>query len=594
MGQALPLPANAQALRNYTETYQYDKVGNFLTFAHAAANGNWTRSYTYDQPNLPPTNNRLTSTAVGAGTEIPYDYDAHGNMTAMPHLSSMAWDFKDQLQATQQRVSSGPVETTYYVYDAGGRRVRKVNETANGTKADERIYLGGFEIYREYAGSGTTTLERQTLHVMDDKRRIALVETTTVDSNASASALPSTTQRYQFDNHLGSACLELDEHAAIISYEEYYPYGSTSYQAGANAAEVSLKRYRFTGKERDEENGFYYHGARYYAPWLGRWTRCDPAGFVDGVNLFAYGAGNPTGMIDPTGTETVASTPKDEAAQSSLINTGDYSSNPSILPISAGPQSSTMVGGSSAKPQPPAGEKLSSSAKTPAPPSGFELWVQSLSQPRAGTIEPISADKQAAERSAYDEAERHANHPNNYDLMVADAMTVSHAINPGGGPNTTGALYGIVALAASGGDVREAARMTEVGNSVGQVSSVFSSIAAVAIGSPQIAAEEETLPSYATRSQQLLDTIHESIRDNQTVSISPAIGPQGEEVDLIAATTKLNESVLLPHERLVDHVRGMHAEIQTMTYASENGYELLSINPSRPFCGTCAFWTLAS
>jgi RHS repeat-associated protein len=591
MGQALPLPANAQALRNYTETYQYDKVGNFLTFAHAAANGNWTRSYTYDQPNLPPTNNRLTSTAVGAGTEIPYDYDAHGNMTAMPHLSSMAWDFKDQLQATQQRVSSGPVETTYYVYDAGGRRVRKVNETANGTKADERIYLGGFEIYREYAGSGTTTLERQTLHVMDDKRRIALVETTTVDSNASASALPSTTQRYQFDNHLGSACLELDEHAAIISYEEYYPYGSTSYQAGANAAEVSLKRYRFTGKERDEENGFYYHGARYYAPWLGRWTRCDPAGFVDGVNLFAYGAGNPTGMIDPTGTETVASTPKDEAAQSSLINTGDYSSNPSILPISAGPQSSTMVGGSSAKPQPPAGEKLSSSAKTPAPPSGFELWVQSLSQPRAGTIEPISADKQAAERSAYDEAERHANHPNNYDLMVADAMTVSHAINPGGGPNTTGALYGIVALAASGGDVREAARMTEVGNSVGQVSSVFGSIAAVAIGSPQIAAEEETLPSYATRSQQLLDTIHESIRDNQTVSISPAVGPQGEEVDLIAATTKLNESVLLPHERLVDHVRGMHAEIQTMTYASENGYELLSINPSRPFCGTCAFWT---
>ena len=43
----------------------------------------------------------------------------------------------------------------------------------------------------------------------------------------------------------------------IISYEEYYPYGSTSYQAGRSAAEVSLKRYRYTGKERDEENGVY-------------------------------------------------------------------------------------------------------------------------------------------------------------------------------------------------------------------------------------------------------------------------------------------------------------------------------------------------
>jgi hypothetical protein len=36
------------------------------------------------------------------------------------------------------------------------------------------------------------------------------------------------------------------------------------------------KRYRYTGKERDEESGLYYHGARYYAPWLGRWTAIDP------------------------------------------------------------------------------------------------------------------------------------------------------------------------------------------------------------------------------------------------------------------------------------------------------------------------------
>ncbi|KYF86989.1 hypothetical protein BE17_19765 [Sorangium cellulosum] len=28
---------------------------------------------------------------------------------------------------------------------------------------------------------------------------------------------------------------------------------------------------RSTGKERDEETGLYYYGARYYAAWLGRW-----------------------------------------------------------------------------------------------------------------------------------------------------------------------------------------------------------------------------------------------------------------------------------------------------------------------------------
>ena len=56
------------------------------------------------------------------------------------------------------------------------------------------------------------------------------------------------------------------------------------------------KRYRYTGKERDEENDLYYHGARYYAPWLGRWTSPDPDGLVDGSSLFTYSRCNPNAM----------------------------------------------------------------------------------------------------------------------------------------------------------------------------------------------------------------------------------------------------------------------------------------------------------
>ena len=44
--------------------------------------------------------------------------------------------------------------TTYYVYEAGGRRARKVTERQNGTRAKERVNLDGFEVYREYDGSG--------------------------------------------------------------------------------------------------------------------------------------------------------------------------------------------------------------------------------------------------------------------------------------------------------------------------------------------------------------------------------------------------------------------------------------------------------
>ncbi len=380
MGQALPLPSDAQALRNYTETYQYDPVGNFLALTHMTANGNWTRTYAYDEPNVPPTNNRLTSTMVSGTNEVPYTYDPHGNMISMPHLSLMAWDFKDQLQATQQRVANdAPVETTYYVYNSGGQRVRKVNETAQGKKANERIYLGGFEVYREYGASdGAPTLERKTLHIMDDKRRIALVETKTIDQSAAANSLPSASIRYQFDNHLGSACLELDETAAVISYEEYYPYGSTSYQAGRSANEVSLKRYRYIGKERDEENGFYYLGARYYASWIGRWVSGDPSGLLDGVNLYSYARGNPVSLVDSTGTQTDVPSPAEEASQSSseLLHNASYVPPPEEL-STVGPSSAEQILGRSseslhnatysARPPSPSPDPLISSAKTPAP-----------------------------------------------------------------------------------------------------------------------------------------------------------------------------------------------------------------------------------
>src|SRR6266536_2968515 len=132
---------------------------------------------------------------------------------------------------------------------------------------------------------------------MDDQQRIALVETRTQGDDGS----PEQLMRYQLGNHLGSASLELDDAGQIISYEEYYPYGSTSYRAGRSAAEVSLKRYRYTGMERDEETGFTYHGARYYAVWLGRWTSCDPIGIDDGVNIYAYVANRPIDHLDADG-----------------------------------------------------------------------------------------------------------------------------------------------------------------------------------------------------------------------------------------------------------------------------------------------------
>lgn len=295
-----PLPSDGHALHRYHEHYDYDAVGNILRLLHTAHDGNWSRHYYYDEPHAIARNNRLTHTNVGEFEEH-YTYDADGNMTRMPHLHRMDWDFKDQLHATrQQATNTGNGETTYYVYSSAGQRIRKVTERASGSRKNERIYLSSFELFRKFDSVGAPTLERETLHVMDDKRRIALIETKTIDDSQHMDE-PKSRTRYQFDNHLGSAVLELDEEASVLTYEEYFPYGSTAFEASETKSEVSKKRYRYTGKERDEETGFYYHGARYYAPWLGRWASSDPAGLVDGSNTYSYARNSPTRLIDSSG-----------------------------------------------------------------------------------------------------------------------------------------------------------------------------------------------------------------------------------------------------------------------------------------------------
>ncbi|NUP14445.1 MAG: RHS repeat-associated core domain-containing protein, partial [Polyangiaceae bacterium] len=290
----------------YNEQYTYDAVGNILELFHQGVGSpaaTWTRYYDYGPlDNGIARTNRLRSSSLSGDTEniVPYQaqnvHDNHGNITSMPHLSSITYSPFDQMAS-----ASNGTQTTYFVYGGDGQRVRKVYDT-NANLIKERIYLGGFEIYRERV-SGATQLERQTLHVFDGAQRIAMVETKTVDGGSSVTT-PVPKYRFQLTNHLGSAMLEVDEAGLVISYEEYHPYGTSAYRSSNGSAEVSARRYRYTGKERDEETGLYYHGARYYAPWLARWTSADPLGIgADGPGVYNYVSGSPINLVDPSGME---------------------------------------------------------------------------------------------------------------------------------------------------------------------------------------------------------------------------------------------------------------------------------------------------
>jgi len=299
----LPHVNDTAAVRRYREEYSYDDLGNITDLRHliggAGATG-WRRRYRYAyETDATDRTNRL------AATNLPGDpdgvmsavlgYDLLGNMTSLPHLATIEWDVLGRLLDADLR-GGGVVR---YGYGVGGARTRKVVD--RGGLVVETLYLGGAEIIRERLG-GALQAERRTVLVPGDGGRIAQLDRETVRGGAPVADSP--VLRYVHGDSLGSVCLLTNEQGQPVDYEEYHPYGTTAYRSSAPGENLSLKRYRFLDRERDDETGFSHLGERLYAPWLGRWISPDPAGYVDGLNLYRYARNDPANLSDTAGTDT--------------------------------------------------------------------------------------------------------------------------------------------------------------------------------------------------------------------------------------------------------------------------------------------------
>src|SRR5262249_8073937 len=107
------------------------------------------------------------------------------------------------------------------------------------------------------------------------------------------------------------------------------------------------KRYRFAGAERDDESGYYQMGSRYYAPWLGRFTSCDPK--EGDTNQYRYVRGRPMVRVDPSGADDEQPSSLNLAANiSSLLPGQDHSGSVAVRwPAAQGgaKYSTNLVGG---------------------------------------------------------------------------------------------------------------------------------------------------------------------------------------------------------------------------------------------------------
>ncbi|BEM85462.1 toxin TccC3 (plasmid) [Serratia marcescens] len=293
----VPLPTDSAAYTNYTRTYSYDVAGNLMQIRHSAPATNNT--YTTNITLSDRSNRGVLSTLTENPADVDTLFTAGGQQMRLQPGQTLNWTSRNELLKVTPVVRDGGTDDREsYRYDAGSQRMLKVSvqQTGASTQTQRALYLPGLELRTTKAGD-TETESLQVITVGEAGRaqvRVLHWEKGKPDS------IDNNQLRYSYDNLIGNSGLELDGDGNIISLEEYYPYGGTAVWTARSAVEADYKTIRYSGKERDA-TGLYYYGYRYYQPWAGRWLSADPAGTVDGLNLFRMCRNNPVTYYDAKG-----------------------------------------------------------------------------------------------------------------------------------------------------------------------------------------------------------------------------------------------------------------------------------------------------
>jgi len=311
-----------------TVCWSYDSFGNRLGETVS------TNPCPVPAPSLPsPVNNQLAGLS----------YAAAGNVTG-DGVNLYLYDEENRVCAVQGAYGGG---LTGYIYDAEGQRVAKGTlssfscpNASNFTLTNQYLLGQGNEEVTELDEQGNP----KHTDVYAAGRLLA-----TYDTNG---------LHFELSDWLGTKRVQTNASGVMEETCTSLPFGNNQSCIGASDATEK----HFTGKERDQESGLDYFGARYYASNMGRWMSPDWSAKAEPVpysklydpqtlNLYGYVGNNPLSRGDMDGHHAMNINISDQAIMEGEANSQQNDYNHSLAALDDGLKDYDKKWGSGAQPQ---------------------------------------------------------------------------------------------------------------------------------------------------------------------------------------------------------------------------------------------------
>ena len=275
---------DSETLATASETtltdYSYSKANN-RTAKTVSVNGSQTSAqiYAYGDGTDGFNSNQLKSVTEGS-TTTSFTYTDNGNRATKSINGTLSQSYFYDYHNRLVTVNDSTLGDYHYLYDARTRRVERDESAANG-QSTQLSFSGGTSV-QEIEANNTTV---EYIRGSDYGGGVGGVLYTIRGGNRS----------YNAYNSRGDVVSQTGDNQNINWQAAYEAFGTRTEENGTN-----VERQRANTKDEDP-TGLLNEHYRYRDLEFGIFITRDPAGFVDGPNVYTYVRQNPWTMFDPYG-----------------------------------------------------------------------------------------------------------------------------------------------------------------------------------------------------------------------------------------------------------------------------------------------------